>query len=83
MAPAFVVVWWGANPTDSLVMSQIVLSLTLPVPMIALLVLTGRPAVMGPFANGRATQLGASLAAVVVLGLNVLLLLDAAGVTLF
>ncbi|MGH7057767.1 MAG: Nramp family divalent metal transporter, partial [Acetobacteraceae bacterium] len=49
MVPAFVVVGLGYNATTSLVMSQVVLSLVLPVPLVALLVLSRRPAVMGRF----------------------------------
>jgi manganese transport protein len=82
MLPAFVVVGLGANATDSLVYSQVVLSLVLPVPMIALLVLTGRRDVMGDFVNRRSTQIAAIAAAVLVLALNVLLLLQTAGVDL-
>jgi manganese transport protein len=82
MVPAFIVVGLGANPTMSLVISQVVLSLVLPVPMVALLVLTGRRSVMGDFVNSRVTQLGAIAAAVVVLALNALLLLQTAGVEL-
>jgi manganese transport protein len=74
MAPAFGVVALGVNSTQALVYSQVVLSMTLPVPMIALLVLTSRPAVMGRFVNGRATQACAVLAAALVLALNVVLL---------
>ena len=36
--PAFGVVAMGVNPTDALVMSQVVLSIALPVPMIALII---------------------------------------------
>ena len=42
MVPAVIVVAIGANSTQALVLSQVVLSLVLPVPMIALLVLSGR-----------------------------------------
>ena len=83
MAPAFVVVALGANPTDSLVMSQVVLSLTLPVPMLALLVLSGRRDVMGAFVTSRIVRFGAMIAAIAVLGLNMVLLADAAGVNFF
>ncbi|HXW26668.1 MAG TPA: Nramp family divalent metal transporter [Xanthobacteraceae bacterium] len=82
MIPAFVVVALGVNATQALVLSQVVLSLVLPVPMIALLILTARRDVMGPFANSRLTNAAAILAAVVVLALNALLLLQAAGVAL-
>lgn len=74
MAPAFVVVAIGVNATQALVYSQVVLSMALPVPMIALLVLTGRPEVMGRFVNGKVTRVSAILAAVLVLGLNIALL---------
>jgi manganese transport protein len=82
MAPAFAVVGLGANATDSLVISQVILSLALPVPMIALVHLTGSRAVMGEFANPRAVQVLAVLATVVVAGLNLLLLADVAGFAL-
>jgi len=49
MAPAFVVVVLGANATNALVISQVVLSVALPVPMLALLIFTGRADIMGAF----------------------------------
>jgi manganese transport protein len=76
MAPALMVVAIGMNPTQALVLSQVVLSLVLPVPMIALLMLTRRADVMGSFANSRLTQGAALVATVVVLGLNLVLLLQ-------
>jgi len=82
MVPAFVLVGLGANVTSSLVWSQVVLSLALPVPMLALVVLTGDRRLMGGFVNGRATQLTAILATAVVLALNVLLVAQAFGVPL-
>jgi manganese transport protein len=82
MAPAFVVVALGVDATRALVMSQVVLSLALPVPMLALLWLTGRRDVMGAFVNSRFVQAGAAGAAVLVLALNVVLVLQIAGVAL-
>jgi manganese transport protein len=82
MAPAFVVVALGVNATQALVLSQVVLSLVLPAPMIALLIFTARRDVMGPFANSRLTNAAAVAAALVVLTLNGVLLLLAAGVPL-
>jgi manganese transport protein len=82
MVPAFVVVALGFNPTQALVLSQVVLSLVLPAPMIALLIFTARRDVMGSFANGRLTNVAAVAAAVLVLALNVVLLLLVAGVPL-
>lgn len=80
MAPAFVVVAWGVNATEALVLSQVVLSLALPVPMIALLLLMRDPAVMGPWRSTRLTTWVATIACVLVLALNLLLVLQFAGV---
>jgi len=82
MVPSFFVVAMGYNATQSLVISQVVLSLALPAPMIALLVLSRRPSVMGSFAAGAATQAVAIGATVLVLLLNALLLLVVCGVPL-
>jgi manganese transport protein len=80
MAPAFVVVALGVNATKALVVSQVVLSIALPLPMIALLMFTHRPDIMGVFANGRLTNLAALFGTVVVLGLNLFLILQTFGV---
>ncbi|HEY4172621.1 MAG TPA: Nramp family divalent metal transporter [Rhodopila sp.] len=76
MIPAVVVVAIGVNATDALVISQVILSLVLPVPMIALFVLVRRPAVMAEFTIGRRTQALAAVATVIVLALNAILLLQ-------
>ena len=79
MAPAFVVIAFGANATDALVYSQVVLSFALPVPMIALVIFTRRRDIMGAFANGRLVNAGAILGTAVILVLNVILLLQTFG----
>jgi manganese transport protein len=80
MLPAFVVVAIGVDPTRALVLSQVVLSLALPVQMVALVVFTRRRSVMGPFANGPLTQAAAVAGAAVVLALNMVLLAAAFGI---
>jgi len=80
MAPAFVVVAWGVNPTEALVVSQVVLSIALPLPMIALLIFTSRRGLMGNFVNSRLTTTVAALGAAVVLALNAVLILNVVGV---
>jgi manganese transport protein len=80
MVPAIIVVAMGVDSTQALVLSQVVLSLVLPVPMIALLVLSGRRDVMGAFVARRTTQVAAVVAAAVVLALNLVLLLQTAGI---
>jgi manganese transport protein len=74
MLPAFVVVAAGADATRCLVISQVVLSLVLPVPMVALLILSRRKAVMGPFVAGGAMSALAGAATCVTLVLNAVLL---------
>jgi manganese transport protein len=80
MLPAFVVVGMGVDETRALVLSQVILSLALPVPMIALVLFTARRDVMGEFANGRWTSGAAIVGATVVLALNAVLLLQTFGV---
>jgi manganese transport protein len=76
MLPAFAVVAAGFDATRSLVISQVVLSLVLPVPMVALLILSRRPAVMGAFVAGRVTSVVALAAAGLTLALNLVLLVQ-------
>ena len=80
MIPAFVVVWLGVNSTNALILSQVVLSIALPAPVIALLIFTRRKDIMGAFANGRLTNAAAAFGALVILTLNAVLLLQAFGV---
>jgi manganese transport protein len=80
IVPAFVVVALGVNVTDALVMSQVVLSIALPFPMISLLIFTRRPDLMGSFANGRLTHLAGLIGTVMVLLLNAFLVLQILGV---
>jgi manganese transport protein len=70
----------GVNATQSLVLSQVVLSIALPVPMIALVWFTRRADIMGAFANGRLTDLAAIGGTIIILGLNIVLLLQTCGV---
>ena len=57
MVPAFVVIGYGANATNALVISQVVLSFALPLPMIALVLFTRRRDLMGEFVNSRLTNI--------------------------
>jgi manganese transport protein len=79
MVPAVIVVALGANATEALVLSQVVLSLVLPIPMIALVVLVRRPALMGRFAVGWRTYALAMAMTGLVVALNVILLLQTFG----
>ncbi len=76
MAPAFVVVAMGVGATKALVVSQVILSLALPVPMIALVILSGDKLIMGRFANTRLTRIMATSSAGIILLLNAVLLYE-------
>ncbi len=80
MAPGFAIVAMGFNPTQVLIASQVALSLALPLPMVALLLLVRRADVMGALAPRRATVAATVAATAVVLALNTLLVAQACGV---
>ncbi len=80
MLPAFAVVAFGVNATNALVISQVVLSIALPVPMITLVLFTRRTDIMGPYANGRLIDMLAIVGAAIVLLLNLVLLLQTFGI---
>jgi len=82
MIPAFVVVGLGVNATQALVLSQVVLSFALPIPMVALVLFTRRKDIMGEFANGRLTDIAAIAGTVIILVLNLVLLLQTFGVNI-
>jgi manganese transport protein len=80
MFPAFVVVAIGVDPTQALVLSQVVLSIALPLPMIALIYFTSREDVMGAFASKPVTRVATIVCAVLVLLLNVILIVQSFGI---
>lgn len=79
MLPAFVVVALGVKATDALIYSQVVLSMGLPIPMIALILLAGRRDLMGDFAIGRRVGWLMTVATIIVIALNAVLILQAFG----
>ncbi|WP_200805739.1 Nramp family divalent metal transporter [Alicyclobacillus vulcanalis] len=74
MLPTVVIVALGLNPTETLVLSQVVLSIVLPMPVVALVYFTRRPDIMGRLVNRRLTTWVASLCATVIVVLNMVLL---------
>ena len=79
MLPAFVVIAIGVDPSRTLVLSQVVLSFGIPFALIPLVVFTARRSIMGPLVNRRITTIAASVIAAVIVGLNIFLLLQTAG----
>jgi manganese transport protein len=74
MAPAIAVLAVGLNPTNVLVLSQVVLSFGIPFALIPLVWLTGRRDLMGIHVNRRVTVVLAWACAAVISVLNVFLL---------
>jgi manganese transport protein len=69
-----VVIFIGLDPTRTLVISQVALSFGLPMAVIPLIVFTSKKQLMGILVNRTATKVLASLAAAVIVALNVYLL---------
>jgi manganese transport protein len=74
MAPAFVVVAIGVNPSRTLVISQVVLSFGIPFALVPLIRFTAQPRLMGQLVNRNATTIVASIVAGVIISLNLFLL---------
>ncbi|MBM0225468.1 MULTISPECIES: Nramp family divalent metal transporter [Micromonospora] len=74
MLPALLVLGLGLPATDSLVISQVVLSFGIPFALVPLLLLTRRADIMGSFVNNRVTTAIAGGIAAVIIVLNVYLL---------
>ena len=79
MAPAFIVIAIGVDPSRTLVLSQVVLSFGIPFALIPLVVFTAKREIMGPLVNRRLTTVAASLVATVIVGLNIFLLAQTVG----
>jgi manganese transport protein len=73
MVPAFIVAL-SFNTTTAMILSQLVLSFVLPLPMVALVILSSRKSVMGDFVMGKGTALAAIAATVLVVILNAVLI---------
>ena len=76
MAPALVVLAVGIEPTQALVISQVVLSFGIPFALVPLVLLTRRADVMGALVNRPLTSAVAWVVAVLISGLNVFLLYE-------
>jgi manganese transport protein len=79
MAPAFVAIGIGVDPSRTLVISQVVLSFGIPFALVPLVMFTSRGSLMGVLVNRRTTVALATVVAGLIICLNVFLL----GQTLF
>jgi len=77
--PALVAIYLGLDPTRTLVISQVVLSFTLPVPLITLIMFTRNRAIMGRLVNHPVTTVLAAVCTMIIIFLNVILLYQTLG----
>ena len=77
--PALVVIGLRLDPLRILVLSQAVLSFTLPFALVPLILLTRREAVMADLVNSRLTNVLAYVTIAVVIALNLLLIYEMLG----
>jgi manganese transport protein len=78
MLPALVVLGLGLPATDSLVISQVVLSFGIPFALVPLWMLTRRADIMGPFVNRQITTVTLGCITTMIVALNVYLIYDIA-----
>lgn len=76
MLPTFIIVAIGVDPTQTLIISQVILSAVLPFPVLALIYFTQKKDIMGVLVNKRITTSLSSLFAIIILGLNVWLVIQ-------
>ena len=74
LIPALLILGTGFDPTEALVLSQVVLSFGIPFAMIPLVWVTAQRSLLGHFTNRWLTTAAGSLAAVLLVALNLLLL---------
>ncbi len=74
LTPALIVLWVGINPTDALVISQVVLSFGIPFALIPLVMLARKPDLMGSMANPAWLTALVSVLSGLIIALNVFLL---------
>jgi len=72
--PALMVIAIGLDPLKILILSQVVLSFTLPFALVPLLILTGRSEVMHTFASKTRTRIAGWVTVAIIVSLNVVLL---------
>jgi len=76
LIPSFVVILLGLDPTQVLVISQVVLSFAIPFALIPLLLFTNSPRLMGELANSKLVQALGWLIAALIIGLNLYLVIQ-------
>lgn len=76
MLPTIIIVAMGVDPTQTLIISQVILSIVLPFPVIALIYFTRKKELMGVLVNKRTTTIVSSIFAAIILCLNAWLIVQ-------
>ncbi len=79
MIPTVIIVALGINPSKTLVLSQVLLSVVLPVPIVTLIYFASKPNIMGVLVNRRYVTYTAMVCAAVITLLNLLLIYETLG----
>jgi len=79
MLPTVIVVALGVNATKALIISQVVLSLVLPLPIVVLLAFTNKPSIMADLVNKSAVKVVGIAASAVIIILNMVLIWQTLG----
>jgi manganese transport protein len=79
MTPALIVLAIGIDPSNALVISQVVLSFGIPFALVPLVLLTRRRDIMGSLVNRTVTTVVAGFVAAIISALNIFLLVDTFG----
>lgn len=79
MLPTVIIVALGINPTQTLVISQVILSLVLPIPVVTLIYFASQKNVMGVLVNRRYVTIAAMACAALILVLNIVLIVQTLG----
>ncbi len=74
MAPAMIIICIGINPMKALVISQVLLSFTLPLAIIPMVLITSRKDIMGDLVNKTVTKVAGWIITSLIVGLNTVLL---------
>ena len=80
MIPAFIVIAAGANPTRTLILSQVILSFGIPFALVPLVRFTSSREVMGILVNKKPTTVAAIGVAGMIISLNIYLLAQTFGI---
>lgn len=74
MLPTIIIVALGVDPTQTLIISQVILSIVLPAPIIALIYFTRKKEIMGVLVNSKKVTVLSIISAAVILLLNLFLI---------